>query len=60
MDSHDYLLLNSEVGKGTGLGLPISQAIITDHNASINVDSQIDKGTTFTITFPTASEFNNK
>jgi len=57
---YDPFFTTKEVGKGTGLGLPISQAIITDHNASINVDSQIDKGTTFTITFPTASEFNNK
>jgi signal transduction histidine kinase len=38
------------------LGLPISQAIIMDYNASIGVDSQINKGTTFTITFPEASE----
>jgi signal transduction histidine kinase len=38
------------------LGLPISQAIITDYNASIGVHSQIDKGTTFTITFPEASK----
>jgi signal transduction histidine kinase len=47
-----------EVGKGTGLGLPISQAIISDCNASIGVDSRIDEGTTFTITFPEATEIN--
>jgi signal transduction histidine kinase len=55
---YDPFFTTKEVGKGTGLGLPISQAIIADYNASIGVDSQINKGTTFTITFPKASEFN--
>jgi signal transduction histidine kinase len=53
---YDPFFTTKEVGEGTGLGLPISQAIITDYNASIGVDSQINKGTTFTITFPEASE----
>ena len=57
---YDPFFTTKEVGKGTGLGLPISQAIITDHYASIGVDSQINKGTTFTITFPKASELNNE
>jgi signal transduction histidine kinase len=55
---YDPFFSTKEVGKGTGLGLPISQAIIADYNASIGVDSQINKGTTFTITFPKASELN--
>ncbi|MBE9503151.1 MAG: GAF domain-containing protein [Proteobacteria bacterium] len=55
---YDPFFSTKEVGKGTGLGLPISQAILTDHNASIGVDSRINKGTTFTITFPEASELN--
>ena len=53
---YDPFFTTKEVGEGTGLGLPISQAIIADYNASIGVDSQINKGTTFTITFPEASE----
>ena len=57
---YDPFFTTKEVGKGTGLGLPISQAIIMDHNASLDVDSSINKGTTFTITFPKASEFNNE
>jgi signal transduction histidine kinase len=56
---YDPFFTTKEVGKGTGLGLPISQAIVTDYNASIGVDSQINKGTTFTITFPKASGLNN-
>jgi two-component system NtrC family sensor kinase len=56
----DPFFTTKEVGKGTGLGLPISQAIIADYNAAISVDSRIDKGTTFTITFPEASEIKNE
>ncbi len=36
---------------GTGLGLPIVKRILSDHNASIDVYSQPNKGTTFTIIF---------
>jgi C4-dicarboxylate-specific signal transduction histidine kinase len=53
---YDPFFTTKDVGKGTGLGLPISQAIIADYNASIGVASQINKGTTFTITFPEATE----
>jgi signal transduction histidine kinase len=38
--------------KGTGLGLSVSYAIITKHNATINVESEVNKGTTFVLTFP--------
>jgi C4-dicarboxylate-specific signal transduction histidine kinase len=51
---YDPFFTTKEVGKGTGLGLTISHAIIKDHNGSINVESQVDKGTTFTILFPEA------
>ncbi|MBD3287385.1 response regulator [candidate division KSB1 bacterium] len=37
---------------GTGLGLPISLKIINSHGGNIEVDSQVDKGTTFTICLP--------
>ncbi len=38
-------------GKGTGLGLPIVKTILDRHGASVQVDSTVDVGTTFTITF---------
>ncbi len=40
------------VGKGTGLGLAISKRIVEDHHGRIDVDSQLGRGTTFTIWFP--------
>lgn len=40
------------VGQGTGLGLSISYKVIKNHNGSINVDSEVGKGTKFTIKLP--------
>ena len=40
------------VGKGTGLGLAISYGIIKMHRGQVNVQSQIGKGATFTVTLP--------
>lgn len=39
-------------GKGTGLGLSISYGIIQKHNGTIDVQSEVGKGTTFTIMIP--------
>jgi len=41
-------------GKGTGLGLYNVKTIVDKMHGTIAVDSQIDKGTTFTLTFPDA------
>jgi len=40
------------VGKGTGLGLAISYGIIQKHRGSIEVRSEIGKGSTFTVILP--------
>ncbi|MEM7783146.1 MAG: ATP-binding protein [Planctomycetota bacterium] len=37
---------------GTGLGLPTAKKIIEAHGARINVQSEVDRGTQFTIEFP--------
>jgi len=42
--------------KGTGLGLPISQRIITQHGGLIDVRSEPGKGSTFTVSLPVADE----
>jgi two-component system NtrC family sensor kinase len=39
---------------GTGLGLFVTYQIIQEHNGSIEVKSEVGKGTTFTITLPAA------
>lgn len=41
-----------DVGKGTGLGLSVSYGIIKEHGGEIKVDSEIGRGTTFTIILP--------
>ncbi len=41
-----------EVGKGTGLGLAITQRIVQDHKGAISVESSVDEGTAFRLTFP--------
>lgn len=40
------------VGKGTGLGLSVSYGIIQKHKGTIEVHSELDKGTTFRVTLP--------
>ena len=43
------------VGEGTGLGLSISYKIIEHHGGDMTVDSELGKGTTFTIRLPLAT-----
>jgi signal transduction histidine kinase len=40
------------VGVGTGLGLSVSYSIIKKHNGTLDVASELGKGTTFTIRLP--------
>jgi signal transduction histidine kinase len=41
-----------EVGKGTGLGLPVAHGIVSYHGGSINVKSKVGQGTRFEIRLP--------
>jgi two-component system NtrC family sensor kinase len=46
-----------ELGKGTGLGLAIVHGVIERHGGKIEVESELGKGTSFTITLPVAPDF---
>ncbi|MFA6562582.1 MAG: HAMP domain-containing sensor histidine kinase [Verrucomicrobiia bacterium] len=41
-----------EPGKGTGLGMGISNSILQAHGAELRLESQADKGTTIIVRFP--------
>jgi len=44
----------SRVGSGCGLGLSIVQSIVTAHSGSVSVDSELGRGSTFTVRIPVA------
>jgi len=48
----DPFFTTKEVGKGTGLGLNMAYNIIQRHKGTIDVESEVGKGTTFTIRIP--------
>jgi two-component system NtrC family sensor kinase len=45
-----------EPGQGTGLGLAVCYGILTEHGGSLDVQSTVGVGTTFTISLPTANQ----
>jgi len=53
----DPFYTTKDIGEGTGLGLSITHGIIEEHNGTVSVSSQPNKGTTFTISFPIAEKF---
>jgi PAS domain S-box-containing protein len=51
----DPFFTTKEPGKGTGLGLSTTYGIIKEHGGHIQVQSKLNEGTTFTLSFPLAS-----
>lgn len=47
-----YFRARNTKGSGSGLGLPIAQAIIVAHHGTIHAHSELNEGTTVTITLP--------
>jgi two-component system cell cycle sensor histidine kinase/response regulator CckA len=54
----DPFFTTKERGSGTGLGLSIIYGIVNSHNALIDVQSEVGKGSTFSIYFPTIEAVN--
>lgn len=48
----DPFYTTKPVGEGTGLGLSVTYSIIERHRGSIDVQSQLGRGTTFTVVIP--------
>ena len=48
----DPFFTTKPVGQGTGLGMSISYKVVKNHQGNIRVDSEVGKGTKFTITLP--------
>jgi two-component system NtrC family sensor kinase len=53
---YDPFFTTKEVGKGTGLGLAVSYGIVQEHGGEVFVESELNKGTKFTLRFPAAEE----
>lgn len=53
----DPFFTTKDVGKGLGLGLSICQAIIEKHKGKIAVESELNKGTVFTVELPVEANY---
>jgi signal transduction histidine kinase len=51
----DPFFTTKAVGQGTGLGLHVAYSIVKRHNGTIDVKSEVGKGTNFTVRLPVGS-----
>ena len=55
MDKIFTIFVSHKGGRGTGLGLPVSQKIYKEHGGDIHVASEVGKGSRFTLELPTTT-----
>ncbi len=56
----DPFFTTKKVGKGTGLGLAVTHGIIVTHKGIIHVESEVSKGTSFSIFLPVSKVKSNE